>query len=130
MLRQKRTKPKAKRRFEYKVGDTVRISHLRQVFDKEYTQKWTGEIFKVKSRVFRQDIPVYRLRDWEGEDVDGTFYQSELQGVSVDENTAFKNETVLKKKTVGGQKQALVRWLHWPTKYDSWIPENEVKDYQ
>ncbi len=52
----------------------------------------------MKSRFFRQDIPVYRLRDWEGEDVDGTFYQSELQGVSVDENTAFKIETVLKKK--------------------------------
>ncbi len=73
---------------------------------------------------------MYRLRDWEGEDVDGTFYQSELQGVRVDENTAFKIETVLKKKTVNGQKQALVRWLHWPKKYDSWIPESEVKEYR
>ncbi len=112
------------------MGDTVRISHVRQVFDKEYTQKWTGEIFKVKSRFFRQDIPVYRLRDWEGEDVDGTFYQSELQGVRVDENTAFKIETVLKKKDSKRTETGAGTLLHWPKKYDSWIPESEVKEYR
>ncbi len=43
LLRQKRTKPKTtKRRFEYKVGDTVRISHVRQVFDKEYNAEMDG----------------------------------------------------------------------------------------
>lgn len=131
LRRKKRTKMKAtKRRFRYKVDDTVRISHVRQVFDREITQKWSGEIFKIKSRLFRQDIPVYRLSDWEGEDVGGTFYQSELQGVRVDENTVFKIEKVLKKRTVAGKKQALVRWLHWPKKYDSWLLLSEVKDYE
>ena len=27
------------------------------------------------------------------------------------------------------RKEVLVRWLHWPEKYDRWIPEEEVKDY-
>ncbi len=64
---------KPNHKMKYNVGDIVRISHVRGVFDREYSQKWTGELFKVKSRYLRQNIPVYKLDDWEGESVLGTF---------------------------------------------------------
>lgn len=51
-----RSKPKTAnikaRAPRYHVGDVVRISHGRRVFDREYQQKWTGELFKI--------ITVYR----------------------------------------------------------------------
>ena len=34
-------------KFLFKVGDKVRISHLRSAFQREYDIKWSGEIFKV-----------------------------------------------------------------------------------
>ena len=75
MLRQKykstHTKP-------FKVGDVVRISHVRKVFDKEYHQKWTGELFKVDTVRFRDEQPVYTLKDWNDEIIMGTFYHYEL----------------------------------------------------
>ena len=121
---------KRKLKFKYKIGEIVRISHLKAVFDREYSQKWTGELFKVKTRYFRQNTPVYTLEDWHGEKISGTFYQPELQPVHVDENTTYKIEKVIRKRKRGGHTEVLIKWLHWPKKYNSWIPENEVQDYQ
>ena len=118
------------RRFKLRLGQTVRISHVRNIFDREYSQKWTGEIFKITTRFKRDGLPVYKVEDWDGEPIQGTFYQQELQAITVDENTEYHVDKILQKRTKNKQKQVLVRWLHWPKKYDSWIPENDVKSYQ
>ena len=55
----------------------------RSVFEIEYSQKWTGEIFKIHTRFRRKCVPVYTLVDWDGERVEGTFYNKELQAVNV-----------------------------------------------
>ena len=36
--------------FKFEVGDFVRISHLRRAFQREYDERYTGEIFKVASQ--------------------------------------------------------------------------------
>ena len=125
-IRQKRQRTPHKRRLKYKIGDTVRISHIRAIFDREYHQKWTGEVFKITARYIREGIPVYKLVDWSGEEVRGTFYDEELQPVIIDEETEYRIEKVLRKRTRQGRKEILVRWLHWPPKYDSYILESEA----
>ena len=115
--------------YKLKIGQTVRLSHVRGVFDREYSQKWTGEIFKVHQRFKREGLPVYKLVDWDGDTIEGTFNEPELQTVTVDESTEYHIEKVLKKRVKNKQRQVLVRWLHWPKKYDSWIPENDVIKY-
>jgi hypothetical protein len=90
MLRRPKDEKRSRhRKYEYKIGEVVRVSHLRGVFDREYSQKWTGELFRVNKRYRRQDIPVYKIKDWNGDDVEGTFYKAELQPVHVDENTVY-----------------------------------------
>ena len=125
------TKPrkKTKQRYKYKEGQTVRISHVRSVFDREYSQKWTGELFKIRERFKREDVPVYTLKDWSGEDIEGSFYEAELQAVNTDEFTEYRVEKVLKKRSINKRKEVLVRWLHWPSKFDSWIAEGDLKHY-
>ena len=123
-------KPPVKKRFKFSMGDDVRISHTRHPFTRDYKERWTGEIFKVTSRRMRENLPIYVLKDWNGDDIKGTFYQEELEKVTVNENTAYKIEKVLKKRKVKGEEQVLVRWLHWPPKFDSWISASEVKEYQ
>ena len=97
--------------------------------DREYSQKWTGELFKIDTRFRREGVPVYTILDWDGERVDGTFYEPELQPVTIDPTTEYRVEKILKRCVRNKRKEVLVRWLHWPKKYDSWIPEADVKDY-
>ena len=97
--------------------------------DREYSQKWTGELFKIDTRFRREGVPVYTILDWDGERVDSTFYEPELQPVTIDPTTEYRVEKILKRRVRNKLKEVLVRWLHWPKKYDSWIPEADVKDY-
>lgn len=96
------SKPKRVRRpFRFKVGDRVRISHLRNIFTREYDEKWSGEIFVVSERRLRGGLPVYRLKDYLNDEIKGTFYQAELQKVDVREDDEFKVEKILRTKDRG-----------------------------
>ena len=97
--------------------------------DRVYSQKWTGELFKIDTRFRREGVPFYTILDWDGERVDGTFYEPELQPVTIDPTTEYRVEKILKRRVRNKRKEVLVRWLHWPKKYDSWIPEADMKDY-
>jgi hypothetical protein len=129
----KRTKIKksSKRKrtpFSLKVGDQVRITHLRHQFQRDYDQTFTEEIFVVRERFVSQGIPIYKLKDMMNEPIQGSFYTSELQKVRKDEQTTWKIEKILKKRKFRGKSEVLIRWLGWPKKFDSWISENDVKD--
>ena len=99
------------------------------MFNREYSQKRTGEIFRINTRFRREGVPVYTILDWYGDRVEGSFYEPELQAVKVYPSTEYHIEKILKRRVRNKQKEVLVRWLHWPKKYDSWIPEADVKDY-
>lgn len=119
---------KKKWRFRFKVGDHVRITHLRNPFSREYDEKWTGEIFSIASRFWRTTVPIYRLKDYNGEDITGTFYQSELQKVYVDENSMWKVEKILRTQGQGRNKRYFVKWLRWPKQFNSWINASDVSN--
>jgi transposase InsO family protein len=115
--------------FKLEVGDTVRISHLRRVFSREYDERYTGEIFKVVSRRARGGLNIYTLKDFLDEDVEGTFYEQELQSVKWDPDNPYKIDHVVRtRKRKGVEKESLIRWRHWPKKFDSWVKESEMKD--
>ena len=129
LLRKKQPVMSKSRPYRLKLGQTVRLSHVRNVFDREYSQKWTGELFKIKSRFRREGLPVYTLMDWENDVINGTFYEPELQAVDVDATTEYYIDKILKKRVRNKQREVLVQWLHWPKKYDSWIPETDVINF-
>ena len=115
--------------FKLKVGDYVRISHLRRTFQREYDERYTGEIFKVNGRRVRGGLNIYTLTDFSDEDVEGTFYEPELQRISVDPQGVFKVEKIIhSRKRRGVEKEYLVRWRHWPPKFDSWVRASELQD--
>ena len=129
---QKSGKKKKKKKivFKFKVGDNVRISFLRNPFTREYHEKWTGEVFTVTKRYLRKDIPVYKLKDYDNDSIKGTFYEAELQKIILDPNQVFKIEKIIHTKGKGHNKQHLVKWLHWPTKYNSWIKHSDLQKYK
>ncbi|KAK3920564.1 Putative uncharacterized transposon-derived protein [Frankliniella fusca] len=112
-----RKKPK------YKVGDYVRISREKQVFEKGYTWNWSEEIFKI-IQVIPHAVPVYRLEDLDKDPIEGTFYEMELQKVTKPE--AFKIAYIVRSKGTKGIRQHLVHWRGYPKKSHSWIFEKDL----
>ena len=58
----------------------------------------------------------------------GTFYERELQEVIIGKNKVFKIERILSRKRLCGKKQVLVKWLGWPEKFNTWLPEKDIVD--
>ena len=119
-----------KRRFRYKVGDTVLLTILKSAFARGYNQKWTTEQFNVTDTFLRQGIPVYTVKDEANRPVEGTFYSNELQKVDPQPDRLYKIEKVLRKRKIGGKEQMLVRWLGFSKEYDSWIPSSDITRYK
>ena len=63
---------------KFSIGDNVRITKKKKIFDKRYTERWTEEVFKMY--IIQLTIPVtYKITDYNGEEVQGSFYEQELQ---------------------------------------------------
>ena len=110
-----RPKPKLK------VGDRVRLNKKYRVFKKGYLPGWTEEVFVV-GRVMREVVPTYKINEWDGTPLRGTFYAQDLQKVTVMDDDLFRVEKIIKRK---GDK-VLVRWTGWPDKYNSWVEKRDL----
>lgn len=73
-----------------------------------------------------EEYRMTKLKDVE-EKIDDTFYQPELQKVNKESDTTWKIEKIMKERKCNGVKEALVRWLGWPKKFDSWVTESDIK---
>jgi len=112
-------------RFQFKVGDQVRISKIKKTFEKGYTPNWSVELFTICERLPRNP-PVYRVKDQQGEVLDGVFYEQELQKVDK-EDDVFKIERIVSKKKIKGKVFYLIKWRGYPDKFNSYVPASDVK---
>ena len=110
-----------------KEGDHVRVSKLKGVFAKGYQQTFSDEIFIVDGVELKEDVYIYRLKDYAGETVTGIFYAQELQKVPHDPHRVYRVEKILKRKGRGANSQAFVKWRGWPEKFNSWVPASSLQ---
>ena len=79
---------------KFKVDDHGRISKYKNIFAKGYTPNWSEEIFVIKE--IKITIPwTYIIKDPNGEEIIGTFYEKELQKANQEE---FRIKKVIKRK--------------------------------
>lgn len=116
-----------KRKVKFAVNDLVRVSRAKATFEKGYEARWSEEIFRI-CRVLHWRRPlVYELCDLSGEHIDGIFYEQELARVSKNlGEEEFIVERVIKSRGRGANKQLLVSWQGYPSKFDSWIPASSL----
>ena len=69
---------KTKKQGKFKIGDRIRISLEKSIFEKSYETNWTGEIFTIY-HIKYINVPYYYLKDLNGEKIQGTLYEQELQ---------------------------------------------------
>ena len=110
-------------KFKYKVGILVRVSFLRRPFQREYDERWSRELCLVNESFMSDNIPQYMLKDYAIEVVSSTLYENQLKKAY--EQDVYLVEKVLQSRKRAGSKQLLVRWRGWPSKYDSWVSEED-----
>ncbi|XP_036148480.1 uncharacterized protein LOC118647535 [Monomorium pharaonis] len=104
---------------KFKVGDSVRVSKFKTVFEKSYTPNWTTEVFKI-IKVQRTNPVTYLLEDYRGTSIAGAFYEHELRRATHPD--VFLVEKVLRRK---GDK-VYVKWLGFDGSHNSWIHKDNV----
>ena len=110
---------------ELNVGDQVRISIARLPFRKGYLPQWTEEIFTVEEKLKTRPI-TYKVKDYDGELLVGSFYIEELQKVPTREDRIYRIERVLRKRPRQGEMQYFVKWEGYPSSFNSWVSEKDM----
>ncbi|XP_031778315.1 uncharacterized protein LOC116416073 [Nasonia vitripennis] len=108
-----------KKKQKFKVGDKVRVSNAKQVFDKGYTPNWSTEIFTV-SHVIPNNPVTYKLKDYRDEPIAGGFYEQELSKTKYPD--VYLVEKVLKRRG----NQVYVKWLGFDSTHNSWTDKSSV----
>jgi len=101
-----------------KTGDKVRIIKKKGLFEKGFTPNWTEEVFTA-SKIQRTNPVTYKITDYNGEEIHGTFYEQELQKTTQE---VFRIEKIVKK----GKTRSLVKWRGDPKNFNSWVDNKDL----
>ena len=110
---------------KFKPGDRVRLVKSKRTFKKGYLPSWTEELFTIV-KCMETRPPVYVVKDDHDEILEGTFYGEELQKV-IKKDDVYKIEEILKKRKKGRRVQYLVKWLGYPSSFNSWIFSSDLQ---
>ena len=91
----------------------------KHVFKKGYVEGWTDEIFTVSTR-YPTDPATYGVKDYDGEDIKGKFYEQELQKMTKQDDV-YEIEEVVKTRKRAGKVEYLVKLKGYPSKFNSWV---------
>jgi hypothetical protein len=103
---------------KFSIDDKVRISKKKKTFEKGYTPRWTEEVFTISNIQYTDPI-TYKITDYNGEEIQGTFYEQELQKTNQE---IYRIEKIIRRR---GNK-SLVKWYGYPESFNSWIDNDSL----
>ena len=107
---------------KFAVDDRVRISRIKDVFEKGFLPNWSEAVYKI-AKVQHTSPVTYIVKDPSGEILEGGFYTEELQKANQD---VYRIEKVIQKKKIKGIEHALVKWSGYNKKFNEWIPAADL----
>jgi len=105
-------------RAKFKTDDKTRILKKKGLFEKGFTPNWTEEVFTV-SKIQRTNPVTYKIIDYNDEEIQGTFYEQELQKTSQE---VYRIEKIVKK----GKTRSLVKWKGYPESFNSLVDNKDL----
>ena len=107
--------PKITTKPRFHIGDKVRISKYKNIFDKGYTTNFSHEIYTIEEIIPSFPISTYILKDNENKVLKGSFYSHELQKTKYPD--IYLIEKIIKKKG----NQAFVKFLGYNNRHNAWV---------
>ncbi len=113
-------------RHTYKLNDAVIVPRQREAFkSKESDLGYAYKVWTI-SAIFDEESPfLYKLKDGLGEEAKRLFYAKELKHVQPPKY--FPISSILKTRTVNGEKMALVQFLDHETKFNVWLDAKKIR---
>ena len=96
---------------KFSIDDNVRMTKKKGIFQKGYTPRWTEEVFTVSEVQYRDPI-TYKLKDFNGEEIKGSFYEQELQKTTQEMFRIEKNYQE-KRRQISSQMDGLFRGVQF-----------------
>lgn len=116
--------PKVAPKSKFHIGDIVRISKYKGLFEKGYTPNWSAELFKI-IKVNITNPVTYLIEDMTGQPIRGSFYTNELQKTKYPD--VYLVEKILRRiKRAKGGDRVYVKWWGLPSKDNSWINGEDI----
>ena len=107
---------------KFSIGDKVRVSLLKNTFEKSYISNWSEEIFIIDD-IKTSNVHYYFLKNLQGENIDGMFYQEEL--LKTKQNDLYIIEKIIRKN----KNKYLVKWRGYSDDFISWIDKDDIIKY-
>jgi len=104
---------------QFKVGDSVRVSKYKTVFEKGYTPNWTTDVFKI-IKVQRTNLVTYLLEDYRGKSIAGAFYEYKFHRAT--HSDIYLVEKVLRRR----ENEIYVKWLGFDGSHNSGIHKDNA----
>ena len=114
-------------KFKYNLNDPVRVVIFKKGFSKDYERKFSQAIYFISERFAPFNIQRYKLKNNLNEAISGSYLSSELQKVNIDQETVYKIEKIVSKRSRNGQDEVRVRWEGYGPRFDSWIPASNLE---
>ncbi len=109
------------------VGSYVYIHFLPSALSKSFDSP-NYQLFIVSRVDAGKSPPLYQVKDLKGKIQKGFFYRDQLvEGKKPEAGQFFRIEKILKKKKRKKKTIYLVKYLHYPDKFNSWVDEDDIK---
>ena len=109
---------------KFSISDKVRISLLKNTFEKGYTSNWSEQIYIIDD-IKSSNVHYYYLKDLNGEKLDGAFYQEELLKTNIKDNDLHIIEKIIKKVC----NKYLIKWKGYDDSFNSYVNINDIVKY-
>jgi len=116
---------------KFRKGDIVKIFRKKGIFTRGFNQSVTKEYFTIYHIDRRLSKDRYYLKDLMGERIIGSFYSEYLVPFTPPtdggEYRIDPNFSDFKRKRIRGVPHIWVKWLGWPSKFNQWVPEADIR---
>ena len=103
---------------KFAVGDRVRVSKNKAIFEKGYTTRWTEEVFEIV-KILNTEPITYKIADLQGVEQPKAYYEKELQKTK---QQMFRIEKVLNEENG----KSYVKWEGYSDKFNSWVNNKDI----
>ena len=109
---------------KFSINDKVRVSLLKNTFEKSYTSNWTEEIFIIDD-IKTSNVHYYFLKNLQGKKIDEMFYEQELLKTNMKENDLYIIEKIIKKN----KNKYLVKWRGYSDDFNTYVNKDDIIKY-
>ena len=121
------TPPSGREKSLLQIGDRVRLSKVKSIFAKGYLPNWTEEEFFIDQVNTKYHPITYKVCDYHGNVVEGSFYRYELQSVARTQDKYIIDRIVRQQRRKDGKQWYLVHWRGYPSSMDSWVRKDAIE---